>query len=320
MKKSKRTTLRMKKWRTAWIQYMQYTDVQNATHLDDAGFLWWAYESQLLPAVRQPRYCTGCGGLVVLLCNAAFPDGAVWRCTYSYCSRTYSIRGDSWLSKSNLTLKKIAQLTACWCKRRPVSLVVDDSGVTKATVIKIFKKFRRIAEMAYWLDLRAHPLGETGGIAQVDDSHFFSAKYNRGAAMARPELWFFGAVDCLTRRVAMEVCENRGSEVLLSLICCMCVRGCEIWSDQWASYRCLRRYGFVHRTVNHRKNYMDPVTGVHTNQIEGNWGAVKSFLRIKCGKSFSECEWYVQEWCFRRNIGRDFQTCWFTIVNQEKED
>jgi len=98
------------------------------------------------------------------------------------------------------------------------------------------------------------------------------------------------------------------------MICSMCVPGCQMWSDQWSSYHCLERHGFVHGTVNHTLNFRDPVTGVHTNRIEGSWGAVKSFLRGTSAKSGKWSESYVHEWCFRRNIGTDFQTCWYTIV------
>lgn len=36
--------------------------------------------------------------------------------------------------------------------------------------------------------------------------------------------------------------------------------------------------GFAHSTVNHEKNFKDPVTGTHTNTIEGRWFCVKRSL------------------------------------------
>jgi len=124
--------------------------------------------------------------------------------------------------------------------------------------------------------------------------------------LARRQLWFLGAIDCLTNRVAKGTCEDRGSELLVSMICSICVPGCERWSDEWSSYPCLKRHGFVHRTANHTPNYKDPVTGVQTNRVEGNWRALKSFLRIISAKSFSANESYVDESCFRRNAGTRF--------------
>ena len=36
--------------------------------------------------------------------------------------------------------------------------------------------------------------------------------------------------------------------------------------------------GFAHSTVNHEKNFKDPVTGTHSNTIEGRWFCVKRTL------------------------------------------
>jgi hypothetical protein len=48
-----------------------------------------------------------------------------------------------------------------------------------------------------------------------------------------------------------------------------------IYSDCWSSYNCLALEGYTHHTVNHSRNFKDPVTGVHTNSIEGTWQKIK---------------------------------------------
>jgi len=49
-------------------------------------------------------------------------------------------------------------------------------------------------------------------------------------------------------------------------------------SDCWDAYRDLGSLGYTHRTVNHSINFVDPVTGAHTNTIEATWRSVKVFL------------------------------------------
>ena len=76
---------------------------------------------------------------------------------------------------------------------------------------------------------------------------------------------------------------------------------------------------FDHGVVNHRLNYRDPETGVHTNRIEGNWGALKQFLRRQRATHRNWTEAYVHEYCFRRNIVDSFYTCWRRIIEAQLE-
>lgn len=47
-------------------------------------------------------------------------------------------------------------------------------------------------------------------------------------------------------------------------------------SDEWGAYKNLSNVGYEHETVNHSEHiYKDPVTGCHTNGIEGEWSHCK---------------------------------------------
>ena len=51
-------------------------------------------------------------------------------------------------------------------------------------------------------------------------------------------------------------------------------------SDAWAAYRTLGRvFDVRHFTVTHRRYFVNPRTGYHTQNIEAIWGAAKRFLR-----------------------------------------
>jgi hypothetical protein len=45
--------------------------------------------------------------------------------------------------------------------------------------------------------------------------------------------------------------------------------GTTIHSDEWAAYRSLRNNpNYIHLTVNHSINFVEPTSGVHTQNIE----------------------------------------------------
>ena len=59
----------------------------------------------------------------------------------------------------------------------------------------------------------------------------------------------------------------------------------EIWSDQWRAYQAmgLGGIGYLHQTVNHSQHFVDPFTGVHTNNIEARWAACKATMKRRYG-------------------------------------
>ena len=53
-------------------------------------------------------------------------------------------------------------------------------------------------------------------------------------------------------------------------------------SDKWASYQCLKENGFVHYSVNHSENFVDPMDSkIHTLNVESRWNAIKRKLKRK---------------------------------------
>nr|CAI5855284.1 unnamed protein product [Callosobruchus analis] len=72
---------------------------------------------------------------------------------------------------------------------------------------------------------------------------------------------------------------NRSRQTLEAKIQRYVRPGSEIWTDCWSGYTGLSALGNVHRTVNHSNNFVDPLSGVCTNQVEGYWSRLKQFLR-----------------------------------------
>ena len=61
--------------------------------------------------------------------------------------------------------------------------------------------------------------------------------------------------------------------------------GSTIMTDCWAGYKNLQaifpEYCYAHLTVNHSRNFVDPVTGAHTQTIEAFWSVIKGRMQTQ---------------------------------------
>ncbi len=79
--------------------------------------------------------------------------------------------------------------------------------------------------------------------------------------------WVLGIYqDACTVRFII-VPDRRGS-TLIPIIEKYGQRGSRVVSDEWAGYRRLSDFGYIHETVCHKRNYVNPEAGWHTQAIE----------------------------------------------------
>lgn len=92
-------------------------------------------------------------------------------------------------------------------------------------------------------------------------------------------VWVVGGVERTPeRKMFMVPVLTRDAGTLRLLIERYVAPGSIIYTDCWRGYRPadMIQMGMLHDTVNHTYHFVDPLTGVHTNTIEGTWHAVKS--------------------------------------------
>lgn len=92
----------------------------------------------------------------------------------------------------------------------------------------------------------------------------------------------------------------------------------EVISDGWKGYTSLKKEGYVHLTVNHKKGFVDRKTGAHTNTIEGTWGLIKRQLRGKRRVS-GQFNSYLAEYMWRRQHASDRHKLFFSFVAAIKQ-
>ena len=100
---------------------------------------------------------------------------------------------------------------------------------------------------------------------------------------------------------ALGVVVRRDAATLLPAIQDWCKSGTIIHSDKWAAYRRVNSLPNVsqHETVNHSLHFVDPVTGVHTQNIESYWNNVKTKLKRMRGCHRDYLESYLDEHMWR---------------------
>ena len=146
-------------------------------------------------------------------------------------------------------------------------------------------------------------IGGVGHIVQIDETLLSRRKYNRGRMY--PPIWLFGGIDTQTKEIFLVPVITRNADTLIPIIQRHVIPGTTIVSDCWGAYNRLGELGYVHRTVNYSRNFVDPVTGAHTNSVECLWSKLKYRNKKECGTSRRLLHTYLAEYQWRRLYGNN---------------
>ena len=137
-----------------------------------------------------------------------------------------------------------------------------------------------------WIRQNMPKLGGYGNVCEFDESYFAgAAKYGKGRERGWKDYWEWvfgiaerGRLDCWMQQVPA----NRNRAQLLPILAQRCKEGTTFWSDGWGAYNKLQEHleldDIEHFVVNHKRHYVDPITGAHTQLIEGTWKQCKDTL------------------------------------------
>ncbi|XP_068680512.1 uncharacterized protein [Montipora foliosa] len=162
-------------------------------------------------------------------------------------------------------------------------------------------------------DLQDRPIVPFGGrvyVVKCDESQFkHNSKHNRGRR-ARDDVWVFGVLSTEHSpcRGYFQVVQSRDRATLTQILQRVLLPGSEVHSDDWGAYRNLAHHVpnvAVHRTVVHRDNFVDPLTGIHTQEVESAWSRLKYYIKREKGIRALELQDFLNEEMWRQWRGLD---------------
>ncbi|CAH8588855.1 unnamed protein product [Schistosoma intercalatum] len=241
----------------------------------------------------------------------------VFRCPS--CWEKKSARTVTFFARSRLSLRQIMIIVANWVIKTPVTLAAAFGDVTETSAVQWYEYSRDICA-SKMTPLRLS-FGGVGCIVQIDETVVRKRKYNRGRSIE--EEWVLGIYDRSTQKGHFQKVRNRQANTIIPIIQEYVQLGTTIYTDDWRGYRCLHRLGYVHHVVVHKRHFVDPTTGVHTNNIGAMWSRLKEFLRPYHGSRGRLLWSHMDEFLYRMHY--DFRTSeplsnLHKFLNNVKED
>lgn len=169
-------------------------------------------------------------------------------------------------------------------------------GVTYKTAWRMCKQIRLLMEQDN---------DKLGGIVETDET-YIGGKHKQRLGRSKKQV-VFGIVERNGRVTAHQV-RSSGARVLVPIIKDRVETTVTIYSDEYGSYKSLKKRGYTHTTVNH--STLEYVRGtVHTNTIEGFWSQLKrSIDGTYHAVSPKYLQSYINQFVFQYNF-RDLPTC-----------
>jgi hypothetical protein len=240
--------------------------------------------------------CPKCGDMIL-----ANPERRSFRCNRRSCNVEFSQRKHTLFYGSQLNCAQILHLAYVWLNRCSQTQAINQTGNSPNTVTTFYKHFRQL--VASTLDDEDTQIGGPGIIVEVDETKLGKRKYNQGHRV--DGVWIVAGVEkTVERKIFLMKVQNRSAETLLGIISTHVKPGSIIHTDMHRGYSQIEsKLGIQHVTVNHSRHFRDPLTGVHTNTIEGNNNALK--IMIKPRNRTQSVDEHLAEFIWRRKCGAD---------------
>lgn len=252
--------------------------------------------------IASRRYCTGQCHQQMNLSKRDNSDGFAWRCFK--CRKEKSIRYGSFFQDSRIPLGKAIYLIYFWSIDMTLKMARRELNLNQVTMVDWYRFCRDIVYFHFEnLEDDQTMIGGEGKIVEIDESLFAKRKFHRGREVQ--QIWMFGGIERSKTefKFFVEIVPNRTELTLVEVINRRIQKNTWIISDKWRSYMHLDQHGFLHDSVNHSENFVDPINNlIYTQTIESRWSAMKRQIKRKGTNLTTHIEEYLFEYVYRKKI------------------
>jgi len=205
-------------------------------------------------------------------------------CKYYKCRKAISPLKETIFNKLRLPLNIQLHILYLFLGKAPPSFISSSLQIDKNTVSNYNKLFRKYIKNKQLINPK-NKIGGRNEIIEIDETKIAKRKYNKGHRVEGS--WVIGGIqrsrlknkiENENKKMFLVPIEERNIENINDIIIKYVKKGTTIYTDCWKGYNELNKIGYKHKTVNHKKYFKDPITGIHTNTIEGTWNGLKQSI------------------------------------------
>lgn len=208
--------------------------------------------------------CPGCGGARVYTMR----EGRLARYRCKGCQQHFSLRTGTLLEGSRLPLSKWVLAIGLLRVGISARALARELAVSRQTAWELLHRLRdALKHDVFTRKLR--------GRIEVDETYIGGhrkGKRGRGAAHKSVVI----GLKVRHGRVRSLLIPSVATAEIHRILRAHVAKGARLYTDEFTSYRKVRRFGFRHRRVAHTQRFVRGQT--HTQSIEGHWGHVKPTL------------------------------------------
>lgn len=255
---------------------------------------------QELNLIKKSERCKSCEFPLAINKYKKVIIGYAWRCSNRKCSmfkKCTSLLTSSFFESFNLNIKVVLAIIAKYAIKTPRMSIIDSFKISHTSVEKVIKVL--IAKMER-TDFSMNKLGGPGKIVQADETMLnYKCKSHRGrSAENKTDALCIVEVGDHVERAYVTCIEDATGATILPIICDQVHVGSTIYTDDAKVYKKLTKLGFIHRSVIHKYNFVDPVSGVHTQAVESFNNYLKHAIKTRKGVRTVDRPDFCKEMCF----------------------